>query len=83
MEKLVILLLMKTDQQLLQEVRDKEQAARQVLAQLAAARREIMIRLWDNGNGLTYQQIADIYGVKHRQRVEWIVSGKKQPQSRP
>ena len=61
----------------LQQVRRKELNHRQELLELARRRAELMTRLWDNGNGMTYQSIADIYGVKSRERVRAIIERHK------
>lgn len=67
---------METDTKLLETLRDQERAARTLLLELAQKRRQIMKRLHDAG--MSYQAIANIYGVRSRERVRQIIeSGEK------
>jgi predicted DNA-binding protein YlxM (UPF0122 family) len=44
------------------------------MAQFKAKRRELMLRLYNNGNGFSMTKIAEIYGVS-KQRVQQIIRG--------
>ena len=59
-------------------LKEQERRNREEAILIARKRREIMTRL--HNNGMTYQQIADVYGVKDRRRVEWIVKNRKAKQ---
>lgn len=63
--------------QQLKQLAQKEHAAHALLARLRIERLQLMTELHapDNEN-LTYQEIADIYGVNDRRRIENIIKGR-------
>ena len=63
----------------LKQIRDKEQAARDLLDELRPERRAVMEALY-RVEGMTMPQIAVIYGVKDRRDIDNIINdrhGKK------
>ena len=63
----------------LKQIRDKEQAARDLLDELRPERRAVMEALY-RVEGMTMSQIAVIYGVKDRRDIDNIINdrhGKK------
>lgn len=60
----------------LQALAAKRVELKNALARLAEETRQVIIELHED-DGMTFQQIAALYGVKTRARIEAIYSGRK------